>query len=130
MLEKEATVENEEVLLNDTIVEEKAVIAESIEDILGDEVQIEEIEQQTEEKVNNTFTKQLLAGAVDQIVVMAGSLVALMLFGLILRLFGYYVVEKQSMFLIVYILINVIYMPVCKKIKFEETVGRKVLLNK
>ena len=92
---------------------------------------VEDIQVDDKQKVkDNCFIKELLVGVVDQIVVIAGALVTLLVFNLILKIFGYYVSEKETIFLIIYILINIIYVPVCKMIKLKETVGRKVLLNK
>lgn len=112
MLEKEASIEKEENSNIETTIEEKDVLVEDME----------------EEKKG--VVRELLAGVVDQIVVMASSLVVLLVFNLILKIFGYYVVEKQPMFLIIYVIINIIYAPICKQFKLRETVGRKVLLNK
>lgn len=126
MLEKEVTVENEEISNMDNTIEETEVVSEIVEEILAEESLLED----KETVKDNYCIKELLVGVVDQIVVVAGALVTLLVFNLILKIFGYYVSEKETMFLIIYILINVIYVPVCKKIKLKETVGRKVLLNK
>lgn len=115
MLEREESIEKEENSNIETTIEEKDVVVEGIE---------EEIEEK------KGVVRELLAGVVDQIIVMASSLVVLLVFNLILKIFGYYVVEKQPMFLIIYVIINIIYSPICKKFKLKETVGRKVLLNK
>ena len=120
MLEKEASIEKEENSSIETTIEEKDVLVEGIE---------EEMEEEMEEEKKGVV-RELLAGVVDQIVVMASSLVVLLVFNLILKIFGYYVVEKQPMFLIIYVIINIIYAPICKQFKLKETVGRKVLLNK
>lgn len=132
MLENEASIDSEENLNIETTIEEKDVIAENIEEILEEEILEEEIEEMEEETETESkgFVKELLAGVLDQIVVMASSLVVLLVFNLILKIFGYYVAEKQPMFLIIYVIINVIYGPICRKFKLKETVGRKVLLNK
>lgn len=131
MLEKEVVVENEEVSNIDNTIEETEVVSESVEEILVKESLIEDIQVEDKQKVkDNCFIKELLVGVVDQIVVIAEALVTLLVFNLILKIFGYYVSEKETIFLIIYILINIIYVPVCKKLKLEETVGRKVLLNK
>ncbi|MBU3108272.1 hypothetical protein [Clostridium gasigenes] len=131
MLEKEVVVENEEVSNIDNTIEETEVVSESVEEILVKESLVEDIQVEDKQKVkDNCFIKELLVGVVDQIVVIAGALVTLLVFNLILKIFGYYVSEKETIFLIIYILINIIYVPVCKKLKLKETVGRKVLLNK
>ena len=131
MLEKEVVVENEEVSNIDNTIEETEVVSESVEEILVKESLVEDIQVEDKQKVkDNCFIKELLVGVIDQIVVIAGALVTLLVFNLILKIFGYYVSEKETIFLIIYILINIIYVPVCKMLKLKETVGRKVLLNK
>lgn len=131
MLEKEVVVENEEVSNIDNTIEETEVVSESVEEILGKESLVEDIQVEDIQKVkDNCFIKELLVGVIDQIVVIAGSLATLLVFNLILKMFGYYVSEKETIFLIIYILINIIYVPVCKMLKLKETVGRKILLNK
>ncbi|MBU3132883.1 hypothetical protein KPL40_10520 [Clostridium gasigenes] len=131
MLEKEVVVENEEVSNIDNTIEETEVVSESVEEILVKESLVEDIQVEDKQKVkDNCFIKELLVGVIDQIVVIAGALVTLLVFNLILKIFGYYVSEKETIFLIIYILINVIYVPVCKMLKLKETVGRKILLNK
>ncbi|MBB6714293.1 hypothetical protein [Clostridium gasigenes] len=131
MLEKEVVVENEEASNIDNTIEETEVVSESVEEILGKESLVEDIQAEDKQKVkDNCFIKELLVGVIDQIVVIAGALVTLLVFNLILKIFGYYVSEKETIFLIIYILINIIYVPVCKMLKLKETVGRKILLNK
>ncbi len=131
MLEKEVVVENGEVSNIDNTIEETEVVSESVEEILGKESLVEDIQVEDKQKVkDNCFIKELLVGVIDQIVVIAGSLATLLVFNLILKIFGYYVSEKETIFLIIYILINIIYVPVCKMLKLKETVGRKILLNK
>lgn len=117
MLEKEASVENEETSNMETTIEEKEVVVESVENILTEE----EIEVESKGLVN-----ELLAGVVDQIVVALVALVTLLVLNLVLKIFGYYIAEKQPMFLIIYVIINVIYAPVCKRFKTKETLGKKI----
>ncbi|MBB6622695.1 hypothetical protein [Clostridium gasigenes] len=131
MSEKEVVVENEEVSNIDNTIEETEVVSESVEEILVKESLVEDIQVEDKQKVkDNCFIKELLVGVIDQIVVIAGALATLLVFNLILKIFGYYVSEKETIFLIIYILINIIYVPVCKMLKLKETVGRKILLNK
>lgn len=128
MLEKEASVENEETSNIETTIEKKEVVVENVENIIAEE----NIEDTKEEiKVESKgLVNELLAGVLDQIVVALVALVTLLVFNLVLKIFGYYIAEKQPMFLIIYVIINIIYAPVCKKFKIKETLGKKVLLNK
>lgn len=123
MLEKELDVElkNEDVL---NINNEEEVLVESTEETLAEEIEVVETEKES------TFVKEVLAGVVDQAVAIISAIAILIVFNLILKLFGFYVAEKEPMFLIMYALVNVIYAPVCRKFKFKSTVGKKILLNK
>lgn len=141
MLEKETEVDveakNEENLNIDNTAKEMVVLdptdetvkttEENVEEILAEEILVEEIQ---EVKKESTFIKEILVGIIDQMVSMVSALAILLVFNLILKIFGYYVAEKEPMFLIMYVLVNVVYSPVCKKFKFKSTVGQKLLLNK
>lgn len=112
-----------------TTVEEKEVLETRVEEgLLEDEtVNLEEIKTEVKE---NIIIKELLSGAIDQIIVLLVALATLVVFNLILKLFGYYIAERQPMFLIIYVLINILYPIVCKRLKINVTIGKKVLLNK
>lgn len=126
MLEEEVSLGNEKTPNIETTIEEKDVVVDSMDEILlQEEENLEEIEIES-----NYFIKELLVGMIDQIIVSSVALITLLLLNLVLKLFGYHIVEKQPMFLIIYVIINIIYQPICKKIRLKETVGRKVLLNK
>lgn len=126
MLEEEVSLGNEKTPNIETTIEEKDVVVDSMDEILlQEEENLEEIEIES-----NYFIKELLVGMIDQIIVSSVALITLLLLNLVLKLFGYHIVEKQPMFLIIYVIINIIYPPICKKIRLKETVGRKVLLNK
>lgn len=144
MLEKETevnvNVKNEENLHIDNTDKEIDVVLDAteeivntteknVEEILVEEI-VEEIQEDKQDTKESTFIKEILVGAIDQMVSMVAALAILLVFNLILKIFGYYVAEKEPMFLIMYVLVNVIYSPVCKKFKFKSTVGQKLLLNK
>lgn len=126
MLEEEVSLGNEKTPNIETTIEEKDVVVDSMDEILlQEEENLEEIEIES-----NYFIKELLVGMIDQIIVSSVALITLLLLNLVLKLFGYHIVEKQPMFLIIYVIINIIYPPICKKVRLKETIGRKVLLNK
>ena len=126
MLEEEVSLGNEKTPNIETTIEEKDVVVDSMDEILlQEEENLEEIEMKS-----NYFIKELLVGMIDQIIVSSVALITLLLLNLVLKVFGYHIVEKQPMFLIIYVIINIIYPPICKKVRLKETVGRKVLLNK
>lgn len=115
---------NEELLdlENETITEDRTLEVEDTlyEENINDEIKVEEVKKPS-------FFKKLLTAGIDQMVVIAASLIGLLLFDLILRLFGFYIVERQPMFLIVYIIMNVIYGPVCESIKLQKTLGKIIV---
>ncbi|MGL5085617.1 MAG: hypothetical protein ACRC68_07865 [Clostridium sp.] len=126
MLENEVLVENEELIENEEVISLDKILEEDE----ATEVVLEEKPKEDENVKNNSFSKSILIGAVDQIVVFAGALAIQLLFALLLRLFGYHIVEQDKIFIIVYLLINIVYAPICKALKFEKTIGTKVVLKK
>ena len=112
---------NEEIT-ND-ITEENKVIEKVIEEI-------EEIEEEIKEDSKIVrFLKKVLAGAIDQIISIAASLLLLVVFDLLLKLFGFYIAEREPMFLIMYVIVNIIYGPICTSTKLKDTIGRKTVLK-
>lgn len=120
--------ENEQTSNIETTIEEKEVAGTSVEEILLEDETVE-VEEKTEVE-ENIIVKELLSGVIDQIAVSLMALATLVIFNLVLKLFGYYIAEKQPMFLIIYVIINIIYPVVCKRLKIKVKIGEKVLLNK
>ena len=75
------------------------------------------------------FFKKILAGAIDQIISIALSLLLLIVVDFLLKLFGFYIAEREPMFLIMYIIVNIIYGPICASTKLKDTIGRKTVLK-
>ena len=75
------------------------------------------------------FLKKILAGAIDQIISIALSLLLLIVVDLLLKLFGFYIAEREPMFLIMYVIVNIIYGPICTSTKLKDTIGRKTVLK-
>ncbi|MDV4149957.1 hypothetical protein R0131_03825 [Clostridium sp. AL.422] len=91
-----------------------------------------EVYEETEVKDDSKgirFLKKILAGAIDQIISIALSLLLLIVVDLLLKLFGFYIVEREPMFLIMYIIVNIIYGPICASTKLKDTIGRKTVLK-
>lgn len=111
--ENKEVLENKEVVTEEKIDEEKKGLLEGFED----------------EKVEKRpgFLKRLLSGIIDQILSIAISLVLLVLFDAIIKLIGFRVAERESMFLIMYIVTNVLYRPILEASKLKETIGRKLI---
>lgn len=75
------------------------------------------------------YTKVILSGVVDQIFAVA---LALLLFGLttfVLKLCGYYILMKDEVFLITYIISNIVYYPLTAEFIHGKTLGKKILFR-
>lgn len=75
------------------------------------------------------FIKRVLATTMDQIISLALALGLLLLFDGILKLTGFYIVSRQPMFLIMYVIANILYTPICESTKLKGTIGKKTILK-
>lgn len=79
----------------------------------------------------SSWAKVILSNILDQLLVLAGSAVLLLLCDLILRLFGYMFVKETGALVvaggIIYFIINCIYAPVMEKSKLKNTIAKKIL---
>lgn len=112
---------------------EKEVVEENkaIEAIDG--VDCKEVTTENEKNKENgkgiKFLKKVLAGIIDQIISISISLLLLIVFDLILKVLGLYISEREPMFLIMYIIVNILYTPICTSTKLKETIGRNIILK-
>ena len=92
---------------------------------------IETVEETKKEEDSKAlkFLKRILAGVVDQIISIAVALLLLIVTDLLLKLFGFYIAEREPMFLIMYVIVNIIYGPICVSTKLKDTIGRKTVLK-
>lgn len=120
-LEETTNIEvEEEVVLNN----EENIEDENIQDIAEEPKKtIEKI------KINNGFLKNFMMSLIDQIIVLFLGLVVMIVTDLVLKLFGYQVIaaERSTFFLIIYAIVNIVYLPLCKLGKFERTIGYKII---
>ena len=75
------------------------------------------------------FLKKVLAGIIDQIIGIALALVLLIVLDFLLKLCGFQIAQREPMFLIVYVIVNIIYGPICTSTKLKDTIGRKTMLK-
>ena len=75
------------------------------------------------------FLKKILSGVIDQIISIALSLLLIIVLDLLLKLFGLYIAQREPMFLIMYVIVNIIYGPICASTKLKDTIGRKIMLK-
>ena len=115
-------VENNDLVINEEVVENDNLDQNVIEEMLT----VEEVQ---EDSKTIKFLKRILASVADQIIAVALSLVSIILFDLILRLFGLYIADRQPMFLIIYVIVNILYSPICESTKLGKTIGKKVILK-
>lgn len=102
---------------------------EEIEIINEEENKVVEENLSTEIANENNFIKRFLSATMDQIITLALALVLLLLFDGILRLTGFYVAERQPIFLVVYIITNILYTSICESTKLKKTIGKKIVLK-
>lgn len=75
------------------------------------------------------FLKKALAGILDQVISISLALILLIGFDLILKLVGFYIADREPMFLIMYVLVNILYRPICSLTKLKDTIGTKVIIK-
>ena len=75
------------------------------------------------------FIKRLLAATIDQIVAIAFALLLLLIFDFLLKFVGFYIAQRQPMFLVIYVITNILYMTICESTKLGRTIGKKTMLK-
>lgn len=75
------------------------------------------------------YTKVILSGILDQIFVMALSLTIFGIFDLALRLFGYRVALREEIFMIIYVISNILYYPILQEVLHGKTLGKKFIFR-
>lgn len=93
-------------------------------DVAREEIKQEEIK--TEGKVFY-YIKTILSGVVDQILVVGIALLLFVGFVFILKAIGYEIVGRDEMFLIMYILTNVLYYPLSQEFLEGRTLGKRIM---
>lgn len=92
-----------------------------------------EVQSLISEEINDKESagKVVLANALDQLVLVACSCLLVMLFDLILNVFGYMLVRDNGALIfaggIIYFILNCIYVPVMEKTKLKNTIAKKIL---
>lgn len=125
---KEEVLKEDEIGTKETVEEmlEEDVISSSEEILKGESSLVEEDTAKKDSKIMK-FIKRVLASAIDQIIVIAISLLLLVVFDFALRAGGFYIAQRQPIFFIIYVLSNIIYEPICSSTKLKKTIGKKTL---
>lgn len=75
------------------------------------------------------YTKVILSGVLDQIFVIALALIVFGIFDLALRIFGYRVALREEVFMIIYVISNILYYPILQEILHGKTLGKKFIFR-
>ena len=75
------------------------------------------------------YTKVILSGILDQIFVIALALVVFGVFDLLLRVFGYRVALREEVFMIIYVVSNILYYPILQEVLHGKTLGKKFIFR-
>ena len=105
-------------------------VIEAEEAIIENKDRIKEDEIEVEGKVFY-YTKTILSGLLDQIFAIGLALILFTVFDLLLGLTGYTVkdVYRETVFLITYIITNVLYYPLVQEILHGKTLGKKIMVR-
>lgn len=75
------------------------------------------------------YTKVILSGILDQIFAIGLALILFGIFDLSLRVFGYRVALREELFIIIYVISNVLYYPILQEVLHGKTLGRKFIFR-
>ncbi|ALB48128.1 MULTISPECIES: RDD family protein [Clostridium] len=129
-MEKDNLNENE---INDEVEENEIKKISNTEEETDNNVnkEVESLITSDEESDKQSSSKIILANVLDQLLMIAGSALLVLLCDIILKLCGYmFVRDNGSIILaggIIYFIINCIYGPIMEKSKLENTFGKKIL---
>ena len=113
---------------SEEISEEEVEVYAAEEEIIEDKEFIKKEEIKSEGMILH-YIKVILSGIFDQILVLGLALVLFFVFDLILGVFGYEIVTRESMYMIMYIISNVLYYPLISELLHGKTLGRKLLFR-
>lgn len=119
---KESVSEKDDVLVKEC---EEEIIIEDEDRNLSEE-ENKELDDFDKIDDNPSFRKRFFANILDQIILGAISLLVMVIFGLIIRIFGYMIAMPVPMFLVAYIVLNILYVPVFEH-KGGRTIGKRIL---
>ena len=75
------------------------------------------------------YTKVILSGILDQIFAIGLALIVFGIFDLVLRVFGYRVALREEVFMIIYVISNILYYPIIQEFLHGKTLGRKFIFR-
>lgn len=75
------------------------------------------------------YTKVVLSGILDQIFAIGLALIIFGIFDLALRVFGYRVALREEVFMIIYVISNILYYPLLQEFLHGKTLGKKFIFR-
>lgn len=119
--------ENKDDIVSDEVLEEAEVyLAEEEAAEAREFIRDEEIK--TDGKLLH-YTKVVLSGVLDQIFAIGLSLIIFGIFDLALRAFGYRVAMREEVFMIVYVISNILYYPIMQELLNGKTLAKKFIFR-
>lgn len=122
---------------NDEVVEVRAEdtnIEENVEEILAQETDVNEHNEDSNENIKvkkekNPILSKIGVSAIDQFILICMSMIGMGVLIVLLKLFGFQIVHEYKTFayLIIYIIFNILYVPVCMLGGFKATIAGKIL---
>ena len=101
-------------------------LEENIEEGTSEEIVVDTVLKEDGKVIR--FIKNILSG-IDQIVAVVIALILYLAISLIFKVAGYKIVMREEMFLIVFIVSNVLYYPLVQEFLGGKTLGRKFVLR-
>lgn len=98
----------------------------SSEDIMNKDENNEEVEKAPKSKLASFFAR-LIAMVLDQTILIGLSFALLYLFELALKPVGLMVVDRPSIYFIIFVISNIFYGPITESTKLKNTVGKSIL---
>lgn len=102
-------------------------LEENIEEGTSEEIVVDTVLKEDGKVIR--FIKNILSGIVDQIVAVVIALILYLAISLIFKVTGYKIVMREEMFLIMFIVSNVLYYPLVQEFLGGKTLGRKFVLR-
>lgn len=135
MINKEEEVKNEiqeEVLDNslegETILEEDTIADLTVEAQVSEDELVEEVNSEVNDtQKGGSFFKSLVAAIVDQVICVGSSIILLYIINMVMPVFGYRLVDKLTMLLIIYLVLSTLYTPILESTKLNNTLGKALL---
>lgn len=100
-------------------------------DLSNENNETKDLIEENEEKTETSFSKEIFANILDQLVILAGSSLILLIADLILRIFGYQFARESGVLvgviLFIYFVINCLYTEIMEKTKLKNTIAKRIL---